>query len=205
MAAIVVLFLHRDPVVQAIVGGMLADQVDLCFARDCAEAASAAAARQPALLLADTEGQGEAVQALVRDLRARDPHLRSVFFVEPRAVGKAWQLAELGTVLPKDYDLDRLLLAVRREERLWRLSRGDGEPRGGNRGAAGAAAGADPGDERTTRRQVRPPNEGGGADGTATQRLSYFGPSEGDTPPAAGESRPPQERDLLPEPRSERA
>ena len=192
MAGLVVLFLHRDPVVQAIVGGMLADAVDLCFARDCAEAASAAAARQPALLLADTEGQGEAVQALVRDLRARDPHLRSVFFVEPRAVGKAWQLAELGTVLPKDYDLDRLLLAVRREERLWRLSRGDGEARGSNRGAA--AAGADAADERTTRRQVRPPSHERGADATATQRLSYFGPSEDDAPPATGESRPRSER-----------
>jgi DNA-binding NtrC family response regulator len=205
MAGIVVLFVHHDPVVQAIVGGMLADEVDLCFARNCEEAASAAIARQPALLLADTEGQGEAVQALVRGLRARDPHLRSVFFVEPRAVGQAWQLAELGTVLPKDYDLDRLLLAVRREERLWRLSRGDGDARGSNRGAAGAAVSAGPGDETSTRRQVRAAKDAGGADATATQRLSYFGPTEGDAPPASGESRPPQERDLLPEPRPERA
>lgn len=189
MAGIVVLFLHRDPVVQAIVGGMLADEVELCFARDCAQAASLAAERQPAVLLADTEGQGEEVQGLVRDLRARDPHLRSVFFVEARAAGKAWQLGELGTVLPKDYDLDRLRLAVRREERLWRMSRGEGEAGSSRRGPAVAA------DATTTRRQVRPPV----ADATATQRLSYFARA------ATGEDERTPVSEEQPKARSERA
>ena len=188
MPGIVVLFLHRDPVVQAIVGGMLSDEVDLCFARDCVEARSVAAERQPALLLADTEGQGEAVQELVRELSARDPHLRAVFFVEPRAAGKAWQLGELGTVLPKDYDLDRLRLAVRREERLWRMSRGgDIEARSSKLGPAPAPDA----DSTTTRRQVRPPP----ADATATQRLSYFARTdEGEEAPVSEEPSARSER-----------
>jgi DNA-binding NtrC family response regulator len=169
----VVLFLHRDPVVHEIVAGALGDEFTVACARTHEEATELAARQQPAVLVADVDGGGDAIAKLVGELRARHPHLRAVFFADAREPVEAWRLADLGTVLAKTYDIERLRVAVRRAAHLWGLS-------------SGAEKRARAVEDGTTKRLAK------GGDGTATERISYFGRAAGDRESTPTTEPPPR-------------
>ena len=168
----VVLFLHRDPVVHQLVAAALADELQVLSALGIADAQRLAAEHELALIIVDAETADGNADTLVTELRARDATLRAIFFADPRRPDKAWRLADLGTVLPRAHDLDRLRVAVRGQMRQWQL------------GAAERRR-----DGQTTKR-LPPPSQR--ADGTSTARVSYFGPAE---PGPGEESKPPARRD----------
>jgi len=154
MALPVVLFLHRDPVVHELVAGTLGDEFDFVNARSRTNATKLAATHLPAVVLVDTEGGEADAAAVVNELRARDPHLRAIFFADAREPGKAWLLADLGTVLPKSYDLERLRIAIRKAAKMHAMSSGVEKLKSET--------------EKTTKR-IRPTS----GDGAATTRLNY--------------------------------
>ena len=164
-----VLFLHRDPVVHQLVAAALADDFELVGALSPADASRLAAEQQPQVVVIDAESAGGDVEALLSQLRARDPHLGAVFFADARHPDKAWRLADLGVVLPRAHDLARLAHAVRSQHRRAQQARDEA--------ARKVAA-----DAQTTQR-LPPPSQR--ADAVSTARISYFGPSE---PPPPDES-----------------
>jgi len=152
----VVLFLHRDPVVHQLVAAAFADELEVLSALTMADAQRLATEHDVALVLVDAETADGNADVLVSELRARVPQMRAIFFADPRRPDKAWRLADLGTVLPRAHDLDRLRVAVRSQMRQWQ-----------------AAATERSRDGQTTKRV-----QASQSDATSTARVSYFGPPE---------------------------
>src|SRR5262245_4523421 len=155
MASPVVLFVHRDPVAHELVSGTLGDEFEFVSARSHDKALKLTMEHQPAVVLIDVEREDEAI-GMVGELRARDPYLRVIFFANAYEPGKAWVLADLGPVLPKNYDVERLRIAICKAVKMNAMSSGVERLKSET--------------ERTTKR-VRP--TGGGDNSVATARLNY--------------------------------
>lgn len=119
-----VFFVHRDPVVHDLVEGTLGDEFTVVGLRSVEQALRRALRQLPAVVVIDCEPGDPSPERLVLELRAQVPHLRAVFLADPRDSSRSFRLSDLGTVLPKRQDLERLRHALRTAMRLQGMAEG---------------------------------------------------------------------------------
>lgn len=119
-----VLFVHADPVVHELVAGTLGEEHTLVGARNVEQALRRARYQMPAVVVIDCTAGDRGPEQLVLELRALDSHVRAIFLVDSRDAARTFGLADLGTVLPKKQDIDRLASAVRSAARLRAMAAG---------------------------------------------------------------------------------
>lgn len=173
----VVLLVHRDPVVLELIAGTLGDEFEFVQARGTAAAQELATSRAPAVVVVDATSDSDVALDLVQGLRARGPHVQAIFFANVRDTGSAWRLADFGTVVPKNYDLDRLRLAVRKAARLSAMSSG------AEKLQIGRAVSTD----QTTKRLPKGPRRTESQSNVVTTRLHYGKGRERPTTSTAGD------------------
>ena len=120
----IVLFVHADPVGPAAVAGPWGEEHHSAGARSAEQALRRAKHQMPAVVVVDCTTGDRAPEQLVLELRAMDAHVRAIFLVDSRDAARTFGLADLGTVLPKKQDIDRLASAVRSAARLRAMAAG---------------------------------------------------------------------------------
>lgn len=120
----IVYFVHRDPVVHDLVEGTLGDEFVVVGLRSAEQAMRRAQRQPPAVVVLDCEQGDASPERLVLELRVLVPHLRAVFLADPRDTTRSFRLSDLGTVLPKRQDLERLRHALRTALRLQGMAEG---------------------------------------------------------------------------------
>lgn len=119
-----VFLVHRDPLVHELIGGTLGDEFTFVNVRTAELALKRAARQTPAVIVIDCGADDPAPEALVHELRALDVHVRAIFLADSVEAARAWRLSDLGMILPKRQDLDRLRHAIRSAARLYAMTAG---------------------------------------------------------------------------------
>jgi DNA-binding NtrC family response regulator len=119
---VTVLFVHDDTVVHELVEGTLGDEFRVLTAGTAARAMALFERHAPAVVVIDLTVGDVRCEEIFEPMRAREPGLRAVFFADQDDPQRALRLGDLGTVLPRRRDLDRLRLAIRNAARFRALS-----------------------------------------------------------------------------------
>jgi DNA-binding NtrC family response regulator len=119
---VTVLLVHPDVDLHDLVSRTLHDEFRIFAAANGARAMTLFERHRPAVVVLESELGEERVELLFEQMRAREPELRAVFLADQDDPKRALRFAELGIVLPRRRDVERLRVAIRSAAKFRALS-----------------------------------------------------------------------------------
>jgi DNA-binding NarL/FixJ family response regulator len=117
-----VLLVHPDAAFHEVVSGTLGDEFRVVAAAAVARALTLFERHRPAVVVLESDLGDQRAEDVFAEMKGREAELRAVFFADADDPKRALRLAELGTVLPKRRDVERLRVALRNAVRFRALS-----------------------------------------------------------------------------------
>ncbi len=116
------LLVHPDAAFHEVVSGTLGEEFRVVAATTGARALTLFERHRPAVVVLESDLGDQRAEDLFAEMKGREAELRVVFFADADDPKRALRLAELGTVLPKRRDVERLRAALRNAVRFRALS-----------------------------------------------------------------------------------
>jgi DNA-binding NtrC family response regulator len=119
---VTVLLVHPDSAFHEQVSGTLGDEFRVFAAANGARALTLFERHRPAVVVLESDLGSEQAEAVFAQMHALDPGLRAVFYADQDDPKLALRLADLGTVLPRRRDVERLRVALRNAAKFRAIS-----------------------------------------------------------------------------------